>query len=140
MSSFSHAKLVKQVLQEKGISNLRDEPDKVQLEIYTIALFNIRTVVEGYLVGDIPYDTLSNGLELLNELSIVLVPMKLREVEGEFKIGKTLLPVVKSGLKAVNQAVKAYEREKKKRREAKCKKKIYRQHTMKTSYIFGQKL
>lgn len=114
MSSVAHAKLILEVLHDERISNLSDETDERQLEIYSLAIFKVRDTVEKYQPIEIPFETIFDGLEVLNEISISLVPISLREAGDLYRIKEDILPLVEDALTSASQVVKIYERERKK--------------------------
>ena len=112
-----HAKLIQQVIDERNISNLAKENEYRQLEVYRLANCKVKEQIENHLLRDIPYETVKDAEEFLNEIAMSLVKFSMRDLDELFKIRSEILPRVERAQLSANQAIKIYEKERKKRKK-----------------------
>jgi hypothetical protein len=110
MASTQHSKIVQQALEEKQVLDISGLTDTDQLEIYHLALLKIKERAERHIPRSLPFETLKDSEEALNELSIDLVYLGMKPVGKSFHIEDDVLPKIEEALSYVTQAISIRER------------------------------
>jgi hypothetical protein len=111
MPSAQHAKLIQQTLRkEEENATLSKLDDNRQLEIYRLVLLKIREQSERHIPREIPFLTLKDSEEALNELSMIFVYLSMTPIGKNIKVEDDILPKIEQALSSVTQAVSIREK------------------------------
>ncbi len=105
MASAQHAKIIQQALEEKHISDISAVLAEVQMEVYTLALSKLSERAARHIPKEIPYETLVDSEEALNELSIVFSVLSMKPIGQQYKLEEDVLPKIEQALASVGRAL-----------------------------------